>query len=121
MSAATQQLWQRHKYSVLARDERAYRAIGPAVARGEIGADDLKERLARCLSMPPTRGGLRNAAEHMWGHVSDRARVTRADIGDDPFRLLEAVAREAERQGNHYLLAQTALEELFAWQDEAEA
>jgi hypothetical protein len=116
-SGSTQRLWQRHKYSVLARDERVYRAIGPAVARGEIGDEELAVRLESLLARPPNDGGLRNAVEHMWGHVSEGAQHSRAAIGDDPFRLLEAVAQEARRQDNEYLLEQTALTELFDWQD----
>jgi uncharacterized protein YbgA (DUF1722 family) len=114
---STQRLWQRHKYSVLARDERAYRAIGPAVARGEIASAELASKLDDLLARPPSAGGLRNAVEHMWGHVSDRAERNRAAIGDDPFALLAAVAHEARRQENAYLLEQTALTELFRWQD----
>lgn len=115
---SVQALWRRHKYSVLARDEHAYRDAGRAVARGEIGLDELRQRLEAWLSKPPSSGGLRNAIEHMWGHVAGRARVRRSDVGDDPYALLQAVGREAARQGNDYLLEQTALTELFEWHDD---
>ena len=114
----SQRLWQQHKYSMLARDEHAYRETGPAVARGELDFETLERRLDSWLSAPPSPGGLRNAAEHMWGHVSAQAAITRSDIGDDPFDLLEAVGRETVRQDNAYLLEQAALSELPGWQDE---
>lgn len=113
-----QELWRRHKYSVLARDERGYRETGREVAAGEIRLDELAGRLETWLSKPPSPGGLRNAVEHMWGHVSDRAAFTRSEIGDDPHEVLVAVRREAERQHNEYLLEQTALSELLEWRDE---
>lgn len=114
----SQSLWRRHKYSVLARDERGYRQTGRAVARGDIDSAELAARLDDWLSRPPPPGGLRNAIEHMWGHVSNQAHSSRAEIGDDPFELLTAVRREAERQHNTYLLEQTALSELFDWRYE---
>lgn len=116
-ASSVQALWRRHKYSVLARDERGYRETGRAVARGEIAIDDLRQRLDTWLSAPPSPGGLRNAVEHMWGHVAERAQTRRDDIGDDPYALLALVGREAARQGNDYLLEQTALTELFEWRE----
>ncbi len=112
-----QQLWQQHKYSVLARDERGYRETGPAVAQGRIEFEALARKLNDWLCEPPGPGGLLNAVEHMWGHVSGRAERMRADIGDEPFVLLDEVGREAVRQDNRYLLEQTALTELFGWHD----
>lgn len=113
-----QSQWRRHKYSVLARDERGYRETGREVAAGTIVPAELAERLETWLSRPPSPGGLRNAVEHMWGHVSDRADVARSEIGDDPYELLAVVRREAERQHNDYLLEQTALSELMTWRDD---
>lgn len=115
--ASAQRLWQQHKYAVLARDERAYRQTGPAVARGTIGLDTLAAWLEARLVRAPSPGGLRNAVEHMWGHVSDRAGTSRSALGDEPWTLLEEIGREAVSQDNRYLLEQVALTELFGWHD----
>ncbi|WP_376695531.1 YbgA family protein [Wenzhouxiangella sp. EGI_FJ10305] len=115
---SVQLLWRQHKYSALARDERGYRQTGPDVAQGRIGFEALAAKLNAWLSEPPGPGGLRNAVEHMWGHVSERAERMRADVGDEPLVLLAEVGHEAVRQDNRYLLEQTALTELFGWHDE---
>lgn len=115
---SVEELWRQHKYSVLARDECGYRQTGPKVAQGGIDFETLMVKLDAWLSQPPGPGGLRNAVEHMWGHISDQAKHTRADIVDEPFVLLAKVGCEAVRQNNRYLLEQTALTELFGWHDE---
>ena len=110
------QLWSHHKYSILARDQRLYKEIGR-----EVAADNRRERmgsLARTLvdtlRRAPSRGGLRNAVEHMWGHVPDlepRGKVSsRTHAG-----LLAEVQRRAMSSAEPYLISSTALAELAAW------
>jgi len=112
-----QQLWSHHKYSVLARDERLYRRIGPELASGS-GPDfsGLAQFLAGILRQEPKTGGIRNAVQHMWGHVSDSTH--RLGYGADswPIReLLEEIQERAYRRKESYLLSSTALSELLAW------
>lgn len=112
---SAQELWAQHKYSVLARDQAGYRALGSRVSalRGAAGMAELALELVGWLRRPPTAGNLRNAVEHMWGYV-DASAVR-------PFRGLKAraalglVGRLAAEQGAPYLLGQTALSELAAW------
>lgn len=112
---SAQELWAQHKYSVLARDQAAYRTLGPRVSglRGQQGMVELAHELTAWLRRPPTAGNTRNAVEHMWGYV-DAAAVR-------PLRALRTgtalrtVARLAAAQGVAYLLGQTALTELVAW------
>lgn len=109
------ELWAHHKYSVLARDPEAYRAIGRRVARMRRGTAiaGLAEELVVLLRRTPPHGRLVNALEHMWGHVAGRAtagdtRVARASAPG----LLRATREAALRIREPYLLASTALAEL---------
>jgi hypothetical protein len=111
-----QELWGGHKYSLMARDLTAYRAIGRRVARMRHGADfsDLAEELVTILRQEPRRGGLVNTIEHMWGHVShaasddDRAVAAKGSTID----LLARTHELAVRIGEEYILRSTALSEL---------
>lgn len=67
------ELWSHHKYSVLARNVGEYESIGREVASKSVGFAELAGRLIELLRVPPEAGGIRNAALHMWGYVSDAA------------------------------------------------
>ena len=112
------ELWAHHKYSVMARDQAAYRAIGARVARIRRGANAaaLAEELVLILRQPPPRGALVNALEHMWGYVSRGATAGERDAAHASPRALLAKTRElAVRTGQPYLMAATALSELAAF------
>ena len=68
-----QQLWSQHKYSVLARDVNLYKEIGKQVSAGSSNHDfsALSKTLTELLRIPPALGGIKNALQHMWGHVSN--------------------------------------------------
>lgn len=109
-------LWASHKYSVLARDQRLYRSIGrqvaDPVARREL--DDLAALLVGALRQPPTSADLRNALQHMWGHVS---RAT-DEPPPDPHRgraFLQRIIELNELVGDTYLARSTALTDLAIW------
>lgn len=111
-----QQYWSHHKYSVMARDVAAYRALGREVAglpaRVEFAA--LADAVTALLRRAPSPGGLRNALQHMWGHVAERP--AGGDVGSwSPRRLLAETRRLALAKREPYLLASTALGELAAW------
>jgi len=104
---SNQELWAAHKYSVLARDQAAYRAIGRRVSGLRRGADlgALALDLVELLRLPPTAGDLDNAILHMWGHVRDPAAAP-------SFALLQ---RRAVERAESYLIGSTALSELAVW------
>jgi len=109
---STHELWAQHKYSLLARDQAAYREFGRRVSRrrGRDGFDAIALELALWLRKQPTPGNLRNALDHMRGHL----RIHRPpETGLS--RTLAAVQRAAREEHDAYLLSQTALTDLVAW------
>lgn len=111
-----QELWARHKYSVMARDYTAYRRYGTLVAGKQIAFASLAEKLVVVLRTPPTDGALRNTLLHMWGYLSTRS-------GMNPQTLsLSQLLTEIQRgtmttAGPLYLKQSTALGELAFWAD----
>jgi hypothetical protein len=108
-------LWAQHKYSVMARDQAMYRAIGRRVAtmRSKLELSSLAEELVLVLRVDPPAGDLVNALEHMWGYVSkvataDERRIAMSSACD----LLLRTRELAQRSSVRYLLASTALGEL---------
>jgi hypothetical protein len=110
-----QELWAAHKYSVLARDQHAYRDIGRRVARMRRGSDihPLAFELVELLRTAPDPGNVRNALEHMWGHVRRMAGPRPADPSSAA--MLERIRREALSTGEPYLVQSTALSDLAPW------
>lgn len=113
-----QQLWAQHKYSVLARDVAFYHRVGKDVAdmtpRHDFSA--LARLLSEQLRQPPTAGGLRNALQHMWGHVSSAPDGPSAGVSAwAPSRLLTEIQQRALALQEPYLTTSTALGELAAW------
>ena len=111
---SVQQLWSHHKYSVLARNPEMYRTIGRQAASGEASFSDLSALLVETLRAQPSPGGIRNAAQHMWGHVSGFPPSESVD-GWPMHDLLCETQRRARMHGEAYLLSSTALSELSAW------
>lgn len=109
-------LWAQHKYSVLARDQGRYRELGRALARGGPGFAELAAELIGWLGTAPTRAGLRNALQHMWGHVAQREPPGRHVVIDWPLaRLLAETRWRAIAGADDYVRHSTALGELGAW------
>ena len=110
---SAQELWAHHKYSVLARSQSAYRDLGvrvSALPRDEM--DELAVELVDWLRRPPAAGDLRNALQHMWGHLQG----SRAGFeGRSAATALKRIQGAALEESNGYLLSQTALTELGAW------
>jgi hypothetical protein len=103
---SNQELWAAHKYSVLARDQAAYRAIGRAVSRLRRGApmDELALELVELLRLVPPAGQLRNAVDHMRGHLP---RTNAPDFA--------ALQQSALAVREPFLLGSTALSDLAVW------
>lgn len=111
-----QELWSQHKYSVLARDPMIYKEIGykASTMGGEFSC--LAKQLTELLRVPPAVGGIRNAAHHMWGHVSALSPNQQDDINTWPLkRLLLETQKRAIGNNEAYLISSTALSELMAW------
>lgn len=118
LPATVQELWAQHKYSILARDQQIYTSLGrlAATETGRATFDRIAVTLTSLIRVPPTDGGLRNALQHMWGHVSHfkTETITEDDL-QNPTTLLAAVQKLAQENRIAYLLGSTALSELGAW------
>jgi hypothetical protein len=113
-----QQLWRHHKYSVLARDANLYKKLGKEVSGMKPHQDfsELAKVLTDQLRKPPSTGGLRNALQHMWGHVSDCPSAPKGDIGSWSLRrLMKETQRRSLASEEPYLTSSTALSELQVW------
>jgi len=68
------------------------------------------------LRKPPPIGGLRNALQHMWGHVSDGPYTLKGEVESWSLsRLLEEIQRRSLTREEPYLTSSTALSELKVW------
>lgn len=111
-----QELWSHHKYSVLSRDQDSYKQIGRKVAGNNIDFDNLALALVEALKLPPTEGGIRNAVQHMWGHVSEAHGKTSDNIKSWSLKKLLLVTQAISKNINEpYLTKSTALSELMVW------
>jgi hypothetical protein len=113
-----QQLWSHHKYSVLARDVNLYRMLGGDIAKMRPRSDfsDVANFITGLLRKPPPAGGIKNALQHMWGHVSKSPSLPKGEVESwTSGRLLEEIQKRAMADQNRYLISSTALGELKAW------
>jgi hypothetical protein len=111
-----QELWAHHKYSVLARAPAYVRRIGAVVAarNSAMSLERLAREVVEILRVPPPKGRLLNALQHMWGYVSEFARPTAADW-QAPLVVLTAIRTLTVRHQIRYLLESTALSDLQVW------
>lgn len=113
-----QQLWAQHKYSVLARDVNLYKELGKDLAGTSPALEFrcLAAVLVEALRKRPGEGGLRNALQHMWGHVSDIPPEVggKLEIWSLERLLLEIRSRSMAAE-EPYLVQSTALSDLAAW------
>ena len=113
-----QQLWRQHKYSVLARDPNLYKKLGRDVSRMKPRHDisELAKRVTELMRKPPSMGGLKDALQHMWGHVSGPPNTLKGDVASWSLsRLLEEIQRRSMAGEGPYLTSSTALSELKVW------
>ena len=113
----TQELWSHHKYSVLARDPKKYKDIGRLISSKQINMETLSTTLINLLRTPPNEGGIRNALQHMWGHVSDVDNKNKTgNIESWSLKKLLMLTQEnAIKVNEPYLIKSTALSELMIW------
>lgn len=111
-----QQLWSQHKYSMLARDVQLYKEIGRQTASGTADFQQLARQLSELLRQPPTAGGLKNALQHMWGHVAELPPAPEENPATWSWlRLLGETQMRAMRHCEPYLSVSTALSDLMTW------
>ena len=113
-----QELWSHHKYSVLARDASLYKKIGRAVSKKGACHDfsEYAKVVTEQLRKPPPIGGLKNALQHMWGHVSDYPSDTNDKVESWSLsRLLDEIQKRTLEGEARYLATSTALSELGVW------
>jgi len=114
----TQELWAQHKYSVLARDTNLYMSIGNSVAKTKKFElfQELSAEFANILKTKPLSGGIINALQHMWGHVSKYSYSLDKNINQQNAKsLLPAIQELTIKNNINYLVYSTSLSELGAW------
>ena len=73
-AAALERAWATCKYSVLERDQAAYQQVRNLLKdKDAYPVQEFYRLVDGALALPPTRGGGRNAAQHVWGYVSGLA------------------------------------------------
>lgn len=107
------ELWATYKYSVLARNTRAYQTFGQRVASRSVPMEMLWASMISATRVAPSPGGIRNALQHMWGYVSGQATVHPQT--DDLAGLADHIQTLAGEHQVSYLLNSTALSELRVW------
>ena len=113
-----QQLWQQHKYSVMARDILRYQEIGRRVAGMPSSQNyaELSQQLIEILRSRPSTGGIRNSLQHMWGYVSAEYAGEKKNLHKWPLqKLLTEIQKLATATNESYLISSTALAELAVW------
>jgi uncharacterized protein YbgA (DUF1722 family) len=118
LPTSSHELWAQHKYSVMARGVAEYKRLGSKVAglRKRDGFEELAGQLVELLHIPPPRAGLRNALQHVWGHVSRYSSVPKRVVASYSLqRYLSEIQKLARENGAPYLLASTAMTDLGAW------
>ena len=78
--------------------------------------DGLSRLLIDILRMPPAEGGVRNAIQHMWGHVSSFGGGDIAHVNSWSLRrLLHNTQLNTMAAEEPYAMKSTALSELMVW------
>ncbi|WP_158969706.1 DUF1722 domain-containing protein [Paraglaciecola sp. L3A3] len=110
-----QVLWSQHKYSILARDPNRYKMFGKMVATQSVSFETLALELVDLLRVPPSEGGIRNALQHMWGHVSDVSEQQGCIDKWSLQKLLLCIQENVKKSNEPYLTNSTALSDLMVW------
>lgn len=112
---ALEQEWARYKYLIMEHSPRHYQAIGKVFGADQVNAQTFYLMIEEALHTIPTQGQVLNAAQHVWGYVSEGATVREKRAWEqtvDRFlsgeiektRLKAYLHRLAEKYGFEYLL-----------------
>lgn len=107
------ELWATYKYSVLARNNKAYTVFGQRVASRSIPVNQLWLSMVSASRVAPVKMGLRNSFQHMWGYVSAHSKLNPQT--EDLASLALDIQTLAAKHQVSYLMNSTALGELRAW------
>ncbi len=115
-----QEMWSSYKYSIMARDNKLYKEIGQSLSDRKTREEF--EELARILIIElkkgPSKGGIKNALQHMWGYISNSSQIKKSEINDLSLKELYREIQDCVRKVNEpYLMKQTAMSELGIWID----
>jgi len=113
-----QELWAQHKYSVMARDISAYKAIGKWVASnsGSKEIDKVALELSLILRTPPEQRLVENTLLHMWGYVSQFSSISGKQFNALSMRkLLNYIQLLSLSNNVKYLVESTSISELNSW------
>ncbi len=114
----SKELWQHHKYSIMARDVNLYKSIGREVAVNNSSEyfDELCLILTSQLTYNPKNSGILNSLQHMWGYISEFSNVSKSQV--DLLSLKELfleIQRCVKYSKQEYLYNQIAISELGTW------
>ncbi|WP_166269661.1 DUF1722 domain-containing protein [Marinobacter caseinilyticus] len=107
------ELWASYKYSILARNSQSYQTFGQRVAVRSVPIEQLWLSMVNASRVAPSRGGIQNALQHMWGYVSSQSTLNPQT--EDLAGLAKELQALAANHQVSYLLNSTALGELRSW------
>lgn len=112
------QLWEHHKYSVLARGTSEYKKLENLISGHPDKQDyhDLHKRLTIILRKRPSKNGTKNSLQHMWECASSSYTGNQINIQSwSQKKLLKEVQRLSCLNIDTHLHSCTALSELETW------
>jgi hypothetical protein len=113
-----QQLWDHHKYSILARDQALYKALSRKAPRiiSHKSFADFAMRITEVLRKPPSSHHLQTALKLMWQQVSDAPNNCMTAFESWSFeRQLKEIQIRTPANKEPTLMASTAISKLMAW------
>jgi len=113
-----QNIWAHHKYSVMARDISAYKAIGKWVTAKHDSRElsNVALELTSILRQPPESRLIENTLLHMWGYVSQYSTMSSKEFNSLSNKSLLCRVQQLAIDNNiKYLTESTSLSELSAW------
>ncbi len=113
---SAQQLWRQHKYSIMARNISEYKQIGQNLSgsNSKISFSNLSIKLIELMHIQPSKGGLTNALQHMWGYFKNtQNKINVNTLTLD--QLLRLVQKLAYQKKEKYILDSTALSDFKIW------
>lgn len=115
-----EQLWAREKYRVMFHSQKHYNEIREAL-KGEFSYEEAEVMVNDALSVPPTKGSMMNAIDHMWGYFrkvcDEDERVEYKRLKEEFLQgrvgheiLLAFIGRLAQKYNRQYLLKSSIIE-----------
>ncbi len=115
-----QEMWSSYKYSVMARDVNLYKQIGKSlsVRKTREEFEEIAIILINELRKEPSKKGMRNTLEHMWGYISNASEINKSEIYKLSLKeFYEEIQQCVIKAKEPYLMKQTAISELGIWID----